>query len=423
MAYRAAEAVRSGEAWSEKRWQKELRQHLGDRLASERHLRQVLGLDRDGLVWGRDRIVDFVVGLDEHRVPVELKLLPEATKRPDVMSLIGQGIIWSAALGGALLVLIDTSPDGVDFTPIESGLVRWLGDAGIVMLRCRDGVALRAEQVWKPAPWRTHEEDLERERVADLLAGAVGRSARTISSDADLRGVVREQAAALGEVKSTKAVCDKRLFGLAPRTACTVLRTRSGRRYAIDGRVLVSNDPVDGDALLQCAIASAHLDENLDGYIVVTLNRKSPKNAVHLEQSRAADVGARLARVQNDLGIDWRLINAKQPDDVIRLPGILPRRRDLPAPKAQLDDFGQTFFGYSYWRETGTEENGGMSAQICREVQQEFASSGQVGDNLARIRTALFFEQRRAHHIGYALTEREPFVRALLAALRRNVQS
>jgi len=419
-AYRAAENVRAGKAWDEKRWQAELLEHLGRDVTDERRLRQVLGLEGAGLIWARDRRVDFVVGLDGRQVPVELKLLKSSTSRPDVMSLVFQGIAWSAALGGALLVVIDTSDAGVTPSPEESAFVHTLADAGIAMLWCREGTAVRIEHVTAPGRWQPHDEDREREHLADRLAAAVAESRSKLTRNEALVDVLRGRAAELGQVELAKAT-KNRLFGVAPGTGHLLLRSRTGRRFAIFGQVVMP-DTDDADGLLQCAMASTHLHEQLDGSVVVALNRKpSKKAAVHMEQARRDDIGTRLARVHYDLGIDWRLVNASNPDDIIRLPGVLPLARDIPRPQARqgrLDDFGQTFFGYEFWRESSSEANAERSAHIREEVREQYASTGSVGDNLARIRTALFSEQRAAHHVGYPLSERDAFVHALMDALR-----
>jgi hypothetical protein len=392
---------------------------VGRDVARERDLRDVLDLDHAGLVWARDRRVDFIVGIDDHRVPVELKILSSASSRSTVMALILQGVAWWAALGRALLVVIDTSDAGVTPTPEESGFLHWLEELGVVLLWCRRGTAVRIGHVTSPGPWRVHKEDREREHLADLLAGAVSRSGSSVESTHDLLELLREHASQLGDV-APKKIGKQRLFGFGPATSTLSLHSRSGRRFAIGGQVIVPKSD-DADSLLQGAIASAHLRDLFDGNVVVCLNRKAPKNAAHMEQSHLLDLRSRLARFHADMGIDWRLVSAGKPDEVIRLPGLLPLARDIPKPKdrqGRLDEFAQTFFGYGFWLEQASEASAGRSARIRDEVREQFESTGGVGESIVRVRTALFFEQRSARHVGYVLTERDPFVRALVEALR-----
>lgn len=417
-AYRAAESVRGRQKWDEGQWHRELLKHLGREVANECHLRELLKLDGAGLVWARDRRVDFVVGLDDGRVPVELKLLTSDAARPAVMSLIQQGIAWSAAFGCALLVAIDTSDRGVTPSPEESAFVHSLAEAGIAMLWCRQGTAVRIEHVTTPGPWPHPGEDRERERLADLLATTVAEREPQIGANKSVAAVLQDRAAEFGQVDRAKAT-KRRLFGVASGTANLVLRSRTGRRFALFGQMIVPNSD-DADGAIQCAMASTVMRDQFDGSIVIALNRKSIKKPIHVERARG-EVGTRLARIHYDLGIDWRLVDAKNPDDVIRLPGVLPLSGDVPPPHSRvgrLDDFGQTFNGYQFWREDTDAANADRCAHIREEVWAQYESTGSVGDNLARIRTALFSEQRAAHHVGYSLSERDPFVRALMNTLR-----
>jgi hypothetical protein len=419
--YRSAEGSRCGASWGEKRWQREFSDRLGRDVAHERDLRDLLGLDRRGLLWGRGRVVDFVLGPDDV-VPAELKLATNNACGGDMMALLEQGIIWTAVGGHALMVLIDTSPSGLALPAAEGALIGWLARMGAATLVCRDGIAVRAEYKSEPGTFRVHGEDLERERLADALASAVSAGARTIRTDEQLEDVLRAGADGLGRIESAAAIGKHRLFGLAPRwRRGFLLRTSSGRRYLVDSRVLTPSDSEHADGAIQRAIASAHLSDMLDGCIVLALNKTNSSSSVQVERERHDKVGSRLARFLNELGIDWRLVDGKNPEDVVRLPAILPLARDVPTARAragQLDAFAQTFFGYTYW----WDQEEGACARIRDELRAEFEATGHVESDLVRTRTALFQEQRAAHHVGYVLSERDPFVHALVEAIRTRLR-
>lgn len=351
-------------------------------------------------------------------MPAELKLATNEACGGDMMALLEQGIIWTAVTGRAVMVLIDTSPSGLALPAAEGALIAWLARMGAAMLVCRDGIAVRAEYKSEPGTFRVHGEDLERERLADALAAAVSAGVRMIRTDEHLEEVLRAGADGLGRIESAAPIGKRRLFGIAPRwRRGFLLRTASGRRYLVDSRVLTPGDSEHADGAIQRAIASAHLTDMLDGCIVVALNKTNSSSSVQVEHERPDEVGSHLSRILCELGIDWRLIDGKNPEDVVRLPGALPLARDVPAVRARagaLDAFAQTFFGYAYW----WDQEDGACARIRDELQAEFEATGHVEGDLVRTRTALFQEQRAARHVGYVLSERDPFVHALVEAIR-----
>lgn len=88
----------------------------------------------------------------------------------------------------------------------------------------------------------------------------------------------------------------------------------------------------------------------------------------------------------------------------------------LPSPGAdweEIMEFALRFDGYEYW---GSFEK---CAKIANEWSDRFARDGSLPDNLAELRTCLFFEQRRYRHFERAPEGEEMvYIRALVEAIR-----
>jgi hypothetical protein len=90
----------------------------------------------------------------------------------------------------------------------------------------------------------------------------------------------------------------------------------------------------------------------------------------------------------------------------------------VPDPGAtweEIQTFAQTFNGYEAF---GTEECG----RLANELSDAFQRTGLLDVDLAHLRNALFFEQRRYRHFGFDPDERAMrYIRALAAAIADRV--
>jgi hypothetical protein len=88
----------------------------------------------------------------------------------------------------------------------------------------------------------------------------------------------------------------------------------------------------------------------------------------------------------------------------------------VPGPDAsgsEISVFALTYNGYS--------RHGGMSGigERMNRLAADFEQRGQLSDDLSELRTALFFEQRRAHHVEpYGPDWPTPYVLAVLDRIR-----
>jgi hypothetical protein len=78
--------------------------------------------------------------------------------------------------------------------------------------------------------------------------------------------------------------------------------------------------------------------------------------------------------------------------------------------------FSVSFDGYRYWGTTT------LCAQVANFWRSNYERQGLLPDNVALIRTCLFFEQRRAHWSDGYDQESLVYVRALLGRLREKVR-
>ncbi|MEK7874370.1 MAG: hypothetical protein AAB502_11015, partial [Chloroflexota bacterium] len=90
-------------------------------------------------------------------------------------------------------------------------------------------------------------------------------------------------------------------------------------------------------------------------------------------------------------------------------------------PPAEADEreiarFSATFDGYRRW---GSGTRG--CAEIANKWRTRYKQDGSLPESVAVIRTCLFFEQRRAHWLGYDY-EGLAYVRCLLDTLRKKVR-
>jgi hypothetical protein len=92
--------------------------------------------------------------------------------------------------------------------------------------------------------------------------------------------------------------------------------------------------------------------------------------------------------------------------------------QDVPALDADwnsIASFALTFDGYDYWG----------SFKACGEVANAaavaFIEHRALPDSLTELRTCLFFEQRRAQHVGVPDSETMEYLRALVEAIREKV--
>ena len=94
---------------------------------------------------------------------------------------------------------------------------------------------------------------------------------------------------------------------------------------------------------------------------------------------------------------------------------------DLPSRSAgwpSIAAFAVSMDGYRRWR--GFDR----CAEIGNEIRAEYAATRALPPELSRLRTALFFEQRRFHHFGEAPGGEDlTYVRALVNAIRAAVAS
>mgnify|MGYP001317430040 CR=1 FL=1 len=94
---------------------------------------------------------------------------------------------------------------------------------------------------------------------------------------------------------------------------------------------------------------------------------------------------------------------------------------DVPTGDAEwyrITEFALTFDGYAHW---GSFDK---SAEIGNRGAEEFADNEVLPDSLKELRTCLFFEQRRYHHLGRPPSEQAMrYIRALVEGIRRKVQA
>ncbi|MGD0679365.1 MAG: hypothetical protein ABSC94_28560 [Polyangiaceae bacterium] len=95
-----------------------------------------------------------------------------------------------------------------------------------------------------------------------------------------------------------------------------------------------------------------------------------------------------------------------------------PQEARVPGPCASWDEiqtFAQTFNGYEAF---GTEECG----RLANALSEAFKRTGILDADLAHLRNALFFEQRRFRHFGFDPDERAMhYIRALVARIADRV--
>ena len=89
---------------------------------------------------------------------------------------------------------------------------------------------------------------------------------------------------------------------------------------------------------------------------------------------------------------------------------------DVPGPRASwstIQHFALTIDGYARWRSTE------RCAEIGNGLRDAYRTSRGLPLDLSRLRTALFFEQRRYHHFGEAPQGDDlEYMRALVNAIR-----
>ena len=89
---------------------------------------------------------------------------------------------------------------------------------------------------------------------------------------------------------------------------------------------------------------------------------------------------------------------------------------DTPGPRASwstIQHFALTVDGYARWRSTE------RCAEIGNGLRDRYRATRELPPDLSRLRTALFFEQRRYHHFGEAPQDDDlEYVRALVNAIR-----
>ena len=95
--------------------------------------------------------------------------------------------------------------------------------------------------------------------------------------------------------------------------------------------------------------------------------------------------------------------------------------RDIPSPNAawrRISEFALTFDGYSHWRSFD------KCAEIANPCAEAFAKNRELPDSLTKLRTCLFFEQRRYHHFGHGPDEGVmEYIHALVEGIRQKVQA
>ena len=94
---------------------------------------------------------------------------------------------------------------------------------------------------------------------------------------------------------------------------------------------------------------------------------------------------------------------------------------DVPGPRASwstIQHFALTIDGYARWRSTE------RCAEIGNGLRDRYRTTRELPRDLSRLRTALFFEQRRYRHFGEAPQGEDlEYVRALVNAIRAVVPS
>jgi hypothetical protein len=89
---------------------------------------------------------------------------------------------------------------------------------------------------------------------------------------------------------------------------------------------------------------------------------------------------------------------------------------DIPGPRASwstIQNFALTMNGYARWRSFE------RCAEIGNGLRDRYRATRELPRRLSRLRTALFFEQRRYHHFGEAPQGDDlEYVRALVKAIR-----
>jgi hypothetical protein len=100
-------------------------------------------------------------------------------------------------------------------------------------------------------------------------------------------------------------------------------------------------------------------------------------------------------------------------NEELSLLGMTPSLR-VPGPSAswgEIQTFAQTFNGYVRF---GNDQCGALANAVSETYQR----AGELPADLEQLRNALFFEQRRAHHIGSDPDERSMgYIRALVAKI------
>jgi hypothetical protein len=87
----------------------------------------------------------------------------------------------------------------------------------------------------------------------------------------------------------------------------------------------------------------------------------------------------------------------------------------VPGPDADWNEIGYFALSFNAYNRRGGSHPVG---EFANEAGRRWADAGELPLDLDDLRTALFFEQRRFHHYGWAPGERElVYIRALIAAI------